>query len=456
MFSFNDIMPTYGGDGLNIQPLNNGPPPKPKHPLDINFNKKDIHKLTSFNDVKNDKELTFENKPLINNMNNKKYYKKDDDKKDDDKKEEDRKPLTTRESLFIPIDKIDRINKPMPEIPEQIESRYLPIKEVVYEVPRVENRFVSLGENPYQDINRLNFLYEDFIPDPLLPNKITTITDRFDLWDFIRLNVMNIFTDGYETDKKFIGHAEKSIIEALSDYDNVGLAKLFSKVKSLKFNPNVLDKTKDIKQGFKIYSSCYPIKKDGNSVKCSNMGQIINLRIYHTPLSITDCQVKNSEGKDVNVKCIINKGDIDMMETHIGREFEFYEYIKDAIIVKKETPNLPICYGIIQNLFDTSIDFNKETILNKIDKDEPTSAIDKEFEKYSNEFKMYLQFYNTTNPDKVDLSHFKKALQKHVEEYNDLKYYYTDKNKLTKHKLEKLYLIKDTFKKVLNDFRYTE
>ena len=362
MFSFNDIMPTKGGAEINknigiIVPKNNGPPSKPHDEFDIN-------KFVNFNDVNNEikvnktnqKPLTFDNTPLINGKRDKEVKFKKDNKKEDDKTSDNPKyenPLTTRESLFLPINKIDKDNAPIPELPEQVNSRYLPIKEVIYEVPRVENRFLNLAENPYQDISRLNFLYEDFIPEPLLPTKITTVTDRFNLWDFIRLNVMNLYTDGYNTDKKFIGHAEKSIIDALSDYDNVGISRLFSKVKSLKFNPNVLDRSKDISNGFKIYKSCYPIKRDGNKVSCSNIGQFINLRIYQTPLLTDDITTQNDKGEEIKCKVIrSNIEDLDLDLSHIGKEFEFYEYIKDAIVSKKESPNFPICYGIVRNLFD--------------------------------------------------------------------------------------------------------
>ena len=87
----------------------------------------------------------------------------------------------TQESLFTPITKIDKLNAPILEQPQQYDSRINPVREVIYEVPRVENRYIIANDNPYQNINRLNFLYEDFIPDPLMPDKILSINDRFSL-----------------------------------------------------------------------------------------------------------------------------------------------------------------------------------------------------------------------------------------------------------------------------------
>lgn len=473
MFSFNDIMPTYGGT-LNIKPVDNGKSNNQQQKQPININKLFESSPKKKINETNKKPLVFENKPLISSKNiNKDFKMKFKDEKNINMKSENNtekkeeidnpkleNPLNTRESLFLPIDKIDRINAPKEEIPEQIESRYMPIKEVVYEIPRVENRFISLAENPYQDINRLNFLYEDFIPEPLMPNKITTVVDRFNLWDFINLNVMNLFIDGYNTDKKFIGHAEKSLIDALSDYDNVGLAKLFSKVKSLKFNPNVLDRTRDVSFGFQIYNSCYPIKRDGNSVKCSNIGQILNLRIYQTPLLTFEGKLKvfnkNNEEIEVDGKYLASgNNDLDIDYTHIGREFEFYKYIKEFIVQKKESPNFPICYGIIRNLFDASINFNTSAPLNKISIDEETMQIDKDFERFSNEFKMFLKFYKVKS-GLDNLKNFEKQLNKITEEYEDLKHYYTDKHKLTKHKIERLAVIKDTLKDLFKYFSNTK
>ena len=110
---------------------------------------------------------------------------------------------TTQEALFTPITKIDKLNAPIIEQPQQIDSRVTPIREIIYEVPRVENRYIIANDNPYQNINRLNFLYEDFIPDPLMPDKILTINDRFNLGEFISNNVLSLFEK--ETDKYYLG-----------------------------------------------------------------------------------------------------------------------------------------------------------------------------------------------------------------------------------------------------------
>lgn len=267
----------------------------------------------------------------------------------------------TINSILTPIEKFNKINVPVPDIPEQVRSTVYPVQEVMYEMPRMENRFITVGENPYQDISRLNFLYEDFIPEPLMPNKISSISDRLSLGDFISKNVFGLYES--EGDKVYMGHAKKNIVEGLHKSDREGLSKIWSKMKEMKENPNIINRLNPdgvVPSGFRIFNTCYPIRKTDSGVSCSKTSQTVNLRIYHTPFEINEkdtCKVIDRDGKEQTVECasIIDNNDDDM---HINRELDYLMSVND-IIVNKESPNFPLCYGIVKQIYDNRVKFTK-------------------------------------------------------------------------------------------------
>lgn len=307
----------------------------------------------------NNRTNSFNNQNKTSQNDKQKHYNKPADKPSDNSrsfkqkqfnrsnKEDDTPVNVTQEALFTPITKINKLNAPMIEQPRQVDSRVAPVREIVYEIPRVENRYIIANDNPYQNINRLNFLYEDFIPDPLMPDKILTINDRFNLGEFISNNVLSLFEK--DTDKYYLGKAEQQIIKSLYTNEIDGLSKIFSKIKSLKLNPN-FEGNDNMPKDFMIFKSCYPIRRTDLNVTCSKTSQSVNLRIYKTPFRTESKTLDGTEYQEIK-----NIED----HCHINDELDYYMQINN-IIKSKESPNFPICYGIVKNIYDKTITFESK------------------------------------------------------------------------------------------------
>lgn len=414
MLSFNDIMPTKSIGGYKQNKFKNK-----QHNI---FNKYNNINKSPYNIDVNNKFVDSNN------------YKK---------------PLSIDVSLMSPVEKVDNINTPilkvdapiknnMPNIikkhespyehnqssntnvditPNQISSRMYPIQEVMYEIPRIENRFINVSSNPYQNISRLNYLYEDFIPDQLMPYKILTINDRFNLSDYIRKNILEVFE--HETDKVYIGSAKSDIIKGLHEYDNDGLSKIFTKIKSLEENPNFDALTYEGPEHFRIFKTCYPIVKNGNNVSCSKSSQSILLRIYHTPLKID-----TSNGIVIEDPTLIDSTDM-----HIINEFNYLMDI-NSIVQRKECPCFPICYGIVKNIYDNKISFNRKTKLLKIETENKTEY-DNKMEHMTNQALAILDYI------------FKSSIDNHYEDFDNFKASYDMLR-------NKVILIKDKYQKSID------
>lgn len=306
------------------------------------------------------------------------------------------------------------------DLSKQISSKTYPIQEVMYEIPRIENRFINITSNPYQNISKLNYLYEDFIPDQLMPHKILTVNDRFNLSDYIRKNILEMFE--YETDKVYNGSAYSNIIKGLHEYDNDGLSKIFTKIKSVEENPNFDPLTYEAPKHFRIFKSCYPIVKNGNNVSCSKSSQSILLRIYHTPLQ---------HNKDDTTKSIVitNPMKDEQTDMHIISEFAYLMGI-NSIVQRKECPCFPICYGIIKNIYDNKIKFNRRSKMLKIESEQKT-ADDNNMEKMTNHALAIFDFI------------FDNSMNNHYEDYNKIKATY---NSLR----DKVVLLKDRYQRIID------
>jgi len=139
------------------------------------------------------------------------------------------------------------------------------------------------------------------------------------------------------------------------DGKNVGLDgksedSLLSHLKFMDLNPYntyklSLNPYKGLPLGFLIYRSCYPIRYDstGSSVICAKNSVGMNIRIY-----------KMTQGS-YTVNSQSEKKFTDFEE---WREMSFYEYVRDHILRKKNSPNFVMIYGyyISEN---SRIDFDK-------------------------------------------------------------------------------------------------
>ena len=387
------------------------------------------------NNTFNNQNKTFQNnkqthyiKPADKSSDNSRSFKS---KQFNRSKENDTPVNVTQEALFTPITKINKLNAPMIEQPRQVDSRVAPIREIVYEIPRVENRYIIANDNPYQNINRLNFLYEDFIPDPLMPDKILTINDRFNLGEFISNNVLSLFEK--ETDKYYLGKAEQQIIKSLYTNEIDGLSKIFSKIKSLKLNPN-FEGNNNMPKDFMIFKSCYPIRRTDLNVTCSKTSQSVNLRIYKTPFKTEG--KKTADGTDYQE--IKNTEE----HCHINDELNYYMQINN-IIKSKESPNFPICYGIVKNIYDKTIEFEpkKPTALKITESDDKYDIQMKNMIDTTKLAYEYLKEYilkNHPEVDKMKIEENTNKLIKAIEEvfttYSSVYSKTTDKERILRYK----------------------
>lgn len=423
-----------------------------KYPSKSSFGKSfnyESNKHNGFNDSIKKPFNKSHNKYDSNKTNSSKHYNKPFDKHNKDQLE----PVNiTQEALFTPITKIDKLNAPIIEQPRQIDSRVTPIREIIYEIPRVENRYIIANDNPYQNINRLNFLYEDFIPDPLMPDKILTINDRFNLGEFISNNVLSLFEK--DTDKYYLGKAEQQIIKSLYTNEIDGLSKIFSKIKSLKLNPN-FEGNNNMPKDFMIFKSCYPIRKTDSNVTCSKLSQSVNLRIYKTPF--------NTESKKT--------GDISYYEikeipknSHIDNELNYYMQINN-IIKNKESPNFPICYGIVKNIYDKTINFEskKPAELKISDSDDKYDIQMKNMTETAKSAYDYLYDYIINKHPEVDKSDIedktkklKDAIEDNFKNYQSIYSFSTNKDYISRFKNYKVNQMKMYLNQLFKTFNFRD
>lgn len=484
MLSFNDILPSkkLGGNN-NYKPFNQS-----NKPSNISINtetntnieeskqefsspKKD-NLITPFNHNKYPSKSSF-GKPFNHETNkhnevndsikkpfNKSYNKYDSNKtksfkhynKPFDKQNQLEPVNVTQEALFTPITKIDKLNAPIIEQPQQTDSRVTPIREVIYEIPRVENRYIIANDNPYQNVNRLNFLYEDFIPDPLMPDKILTINDRFNLGEFISNNVLSLFEK--DTDKYYLGKAEQQIIKSLYTNEIDGLSKIFSKIKSLRLNPN-FEGNNNMPKDFMIFKSCYPIRKTDTNVTCSKSSQSVNLRIYKTPFNTetkTTGEISYEEIKGIPEN------------SHINNELNYYMQINN-IIKNKESPNFPICYGIVKNIYDKTINFEsqKPTELKISDSDDNYDVQMKNMTETAKSAYDYLCDYIITKHPEVDKSDIedktnklKGAIEDNFKSYKSIYSFSTNKDYIIRFKNNKVNQMKVYLNQLFKTFNFKD
>ena len=486
MLSFNDILPSKKLGGDNYKPFKQSNKPSNisintetdtnieeskqifnspkkdnlitpfnhnKYPSKSSFGKSfnyESNKHNGFNDsIKKPFNKSY-NKYDSNKTNSSKHYNKPFVKHDKNQSE----PINiTQEELFTPITKIDKLNAPILEQPRQIDSRVTPIREIIYEVPRVENRYIIANDNPYQNINRLNFLYEDFIPDPLMPDKILTINDRFNLGEFISNNVLSLFEK--DTDKYYLGKAEQQIIKSLYTNEIDGLSKIFSKIKSLRLNPN-FEGNNNMPKDFMIFKSCYPIRKTDSNVTCSKSSQSVNLRIYKTPF--------NTETKTTADGISYEKIQEIPGSSHIDNELNYYMQINN-IIKNKESPNFPICYGIVKNIYDKTINFEpqKPTELKISDSDDKYDIQMKNMTDTAKAAYDYLYDYIINKHPEVDKSDIedktkklKDAIEDNFKNYQSIYSFSTNKDYISRFKNYKVNQMKAYLNQLFKTFNFRD
>lgn len=227
-----------------------------------------------------------------------------------------------------------------PQVPSQIQ----PLG--TFQAPiNVVNHLVIGDQNPHQNHGSIGRIYEDVLPLKHLPNSINTISERLIMYSFIK-NVILMGKDGEVI--PFTGGNNNL-------YDRLKTTTLnpyhFYDVETLKDNPYY-----SLPKDMLLYQSCYPIKRDYSSqskdaVMCAKDSIGLNMRIYR--MTQEDMQINRSDKTQV-------------YDSEIWREIMYYEYIRENIIKRKQSPNFVMMYGYTL-CKDTAINFDAiEMVKHKI------------------------------------------------------------------------------------------
>jgi hypothetical protein len=185
----------------------------------------------------------------------------------------------------------------------------------------------------------VKMIYEDLLPVKNVSASFKSINERFVQYEYVR-GILFSNGDGQST-----------------DFTGSGTNSLLSHIKFLKLNPYNSYRFSDnpykgLPEGFLIYNSCYPIRRNtgtGN-IECSRDSIGINVRIY----------------KLNQAAFLINKQNLTkFFEYNQWREVVFYEFIREKILKNKECPHFLLCYGYYLSN-NSGIDFNKVNRLGAI------------------------------------------------------------------------------------------
>lgn len=166
---------------------------------------------------------------------------------------------------------------------------------------------------------RMNKIYENILPGKDFKFTSTTLGERLQLYNYIRQILIKI-DDGED-------------ISIESDGQN----SLLSYIKFMELNPTYYSLINSnpysgLPFGLLVYHSCFPITLDqtSQSIICSKNSIGLNIRLY---------ALNHAEFYSYKFRQPIYKN------YNVWRELAFYEYIKENILKKKQSPNFPILYA---------------------------------------------------------------------------------------------------------------
>jgi hypothetical protein len=164
----------------------------------------------------------------------------------------------------------------------------------------------------------MNKIYEIVMPGKDGKMSSTTMGERLQTYDYIR-QILVKTNDGEEI-----------------SLDSDGQDSLMSYIKFMELNPNYYSPIqsnpyKGLPYGLLIYRSCFGIKLDekSQSITCSKDSLGLNIRLY----SLTYAEYYSYEFRQITYK-----------EYDVWRELAYYEYVRENILKKRQSPNFPLLY----------------------------------------------------------------------------------------------------------------
>lgn len=202
-----------------------------------------------------------------------------------------------------------------------------------YIMPIVNNININ-GLDPFNTKTELAPIIEYLLPLSNVSEIFNTIKDRQLVSDFIK-SILLFNEDGI-------------VIDSLK----YNIKKLMNALKVVKMNPYVshemYGKISPFKfpENFLLYKSCFPIKYIQNTIRCEKNSTHINLRFYRIPLGEV---INRRDNETINHSKALS-------------EMKYYNYIKNEIVYKHESPNFVLMYGY--NFYN-----DKDVIFNEGNKD---------------------------------------------------------------------------------------
>lgn len=193
---------------------------------------------------------------------------------------------------------------------------------------------VSWGPNvkmPVQNVYNINLpgptgghVEMNKIYDIILPGKenkltATTLGERLQTYDYVRQILVKI-DDGEDISLDSDGH------NSLMSYIK------FMELNPTYYNPIFSNPYKGLPYGLLVYRSCFPIRLDerSQSVVCAKDSIGLNIRLY---------SLSYAEYYSYKFRQDVSK------EYDVWREVAYYEYVRENIIKKKQSPNFPLLYA---------------------------------------------------------------------------------------------------------------
>ena len=210
-----------------------------------------------------------------------------------------------------------------------------------YIMPIVNNININ-GLDPFNTKSNLAPIIEYLLPLSNVSEIFNTIKDRQLISDFIK-SVLLFNEDGIVVDS--LKYNIKKLMNALKVVKmNPYLSQeMYGKISPFKFPVDFL-----------LYKSCFPIKYIQNTIKCEKNSTHVNLRFYRIPRGDV---LDRRDPKVINVSKALS-------------EMKYYNYVKNEIVYKHESPNFVLMYGynfyndkdVIFNEGDPSIKKEEDTI----------------------------------------------------------------------------------------------
>lgn len=172
---------------------------------------------------------------------------------------------------------------------------------------------------PTGDHVLMNKIYENIMPGREAKLTFTTMGERLQIYDYLRQMLIKI-DDGEDISIDSDGH--NSLLSYIK----------FMELNSNYYSPIYSNPYEGLPFGLLIYRSCFPIKFDKltQSVLCNKESIGLSIRIY---------SLSCAEYYSYLFRQLIYK------EYDVWRELAYYEYIRENILKKKQSPNFPLMYA---------------------------------------------------------------------------------------------------------------